>query len=985
MIRPTTALAILAIVSIFAGRAPTEAADLTPVQLKCEYAANPLGVDVARPRFSWVLKSPRRGQVQTAYQILVASSQQKLQADAGDKWDSGQENSDRSVKIAYQGKVLASGERCWWKIRAWDKSGSPSEYSAPATFEMSLLHRGDWKGKWIAMGDIDGDVGDAPEGQTEIAIRANTSPAPMFRKEFEIDGRIGQARVYVSGLGYCELYVNGQRLGDRVLDPATSNYHNDQPYEMSSRVLYVTYDVTQYLKPGRNALGIQLGKGWFSGVTTPEGILNDNRQPYGDRPMLLLQLNIALADGQQISVVTDSTWKTSGGPLLDNDIWRGESYDARLEMPGWASPGFNDSAWQAVVLPEPSSGVRAAAVEAAVVETGAGGAATAPNGVLVSQFIPPARVVKTFRPVKILNPAKGVYVFDFGQNMTGWTRLRVRGPRSTKVAIRHSPTIYDDGHLDMRPVERTTDCRQIPDAKVCWAAQTETYILKGDGLEQWEPRFTVQGFRYAEVTGFPGEPTEENLVACFVHTDVDLAGDFACSNQLINQIHHNARMTFLGSLQGIPQDAADRGERVAYLGDTGCVWEDYIYNIDMSAFTAKWLWDIRDTQRPTGELSATAPRRARMGREGPSYSPWPAFISTYTLLTWYAYQYYEDTRVIEHHYDALQKMLQYKSRHAPDHILTHGLGDHMEAGGNLGGSSWAPRRTSPLITSTAYYYYDSWLLARMAEVLGRDDDARRYDRLADEIKQTFNQRFFDESAGYYGTGSQTANALALHMGMVSDSRSPSVVKHLAHDITVNHNGHLSTGMMGTNALEQALADHGLAELMYGIATQTTPPSWGYQVQQGATTIFETWDGAPDHCMSMKMLASTEKFFYKDLGGIAPAAPGFRRIQIKPRVVGDLTWVKASYHSVRGPIAVHWRKGDHSLVMEVTIPTNTTAVVSIPTLGLENVAVTEGTLPVWQNGSFVNRVAGITGGSRNSDYLFFDVGSGDYNFRLIGEQ
>ena len=521
-------------------------------------------------------------------------------------------------------------------------------------------------------------------------------------------------------------YTEIQTYVCRVLDPATTNYHNDQPYEMASRVSYVTCDVTEYLEPGRNALGIQLGNGWYSGVTPPEG-----RQPYGDRPILLLQLNIALADGQRISVVTDPTWKTSGGPVLDNDICRGESYDARLEMPGWASAGYDDSAWQAVMLPEP------------------------PSGVLVSQIIPAAEVVKTLKPVKILKPAEGVYVYDFGQNMSGWARLRVRGPRCTKITLRHAPRVYEDGRLDTRPHRGAT--------------QTDTYILGGQGLEQWEPRFTLHGFRYVEMTGFPGEPSAENLEARFVRSDLDLAGDFACSNRLINQIHHNALWTFLCSLQGIPQDAAERNERVAWLGDTGFVWEDYIYNIDMAAFTAKWLWDVRDTQRPTGELAVTAPKWRRSGRKGPRYSPYPCWISTYPLLTWYAYEYYEDTRVLKQHYDGLKKMVAYKARHAPGHIFTHGLGDHMEpqAGGV---SSFRPKQTSPLLTSTAYYYYDVWLLARMAKVLGLHDDARHYFKLAEEIKEAFNEEFFDESAGHYGTGTQTANALPLSFGMIPESR-----------------------------------------------------------------------------------------------------------------------------------------------------------------------------------------------------------------------
>jgi len=1108
---------------------------VTAEELRCEYLIYPVGIDTPKPRFSWILQSNERGQMQSAYRVLVASDEKTLASNRGDKWDSGKVSSDQSVNVPYQVKPLSSGEQCSWKVRVWDKRGRPSPWSEPATFEMGLLQKSDWQGKWIAMGDtdgprfvpgrlgqaidlngrgqtvriphnarlkprdqitisawikptecsdrwrevyrkedgearhllaiakdsgfyglwcglgingeyvergaplsrdqlkdgrwhlvtvtydgtviqfyadgkqigtadadgkldtqgtrpayigslggrseffpggiddvrvydralsareiemlpggqlgvagkglvgwwkLDGDLADGAGGQAGTAVGAETSPAPMFRKEFEIEGQIARASVYLSGLGYYELYINGRRVGDHVLDPAVTNYHNDQPYEMPSRVPYVAYDVTEYLRPGRNALGVQLGNGWYSGVTPPLG-----RQPYGDRPILLLQLNVNLAGGRRISVVTDRTWKTSRGPTLDNDICRGEFYDARLEKPGWASARYDDSTWREVILPEP------------------------PSGVLVSQIMPPVKVVETFKPVKILKPADGVYVYDFGQNMSGWTRLRVRGPRGTEVTLRHAPCVYEDGRLDTRAHGETT--------------QTDTYILKGQGLEEWEPRFTLHGFRYVEMTGFPGEPSAENLEARFVRSALDLAGDFACSNRLINQIHHNVLWTFLSSLQGIPQDAAERAERVGWLGDTGFVWEDYIYNIDMAAFTTKWLCDIRDTQRPTGELAVTAPKWWRSGQEGPRYSPYPCWISTYPLLAWYMYEYYGDTRVLEQHYDGLKKMVAYKARHAPGHIFTHGLGDHMEPQAD-GSSSFRPKHTSSLLTSTAYYYYDVWLLSRTARVLGHSDDARHYARLAEEIKEAFNEKFFDESAGHYGTGTQTDNSLPLYFGMVPAARRQTVVDRLAHDITGNHNGHLSTGIIGTNALEQTLGEHGLAEVMFGIVTQTTPPGWGYQVERGATTIWETWEGEPGHSMNMKMFGSTEKFFYKDLAGIALAAPGFRRITIKPRIVGDLTWVKASHNTVRGRVAVHWRKGEGSLAMQVTIPANTTAKVSVPTMGLKNISINESGKPAWKDGSYVAGVAGIIGGSRSANYVTLDVGSGSYSFRLTGQ-
>ncbi len=1109
---------------------------LQPTSLKCEYLTDPPVIDTPKPRLSWVPQSVARGQRQTAYRVLVASSEAKLREDLGDKWDSGRVASDRSIHVVYDGKPLNSWEVCYWKVQLWGKQGRPSEWSKPAEFGMGLLSEKDGRCLWIAMGDLgpppyvpgrigraiklnghnqsvrmaprpglkpkeqitisawikpteigdqwreiyrkdDGDarqllaigrdgsfhglwcgfgiggeyvergaelaperlldgewhlvaatfdgaairlyadgkqigssevegqldtegrwgaeIGslagrgeffagaiddvriygraisakemeslaaaeagavseglvahwnfddnttDAVSGEAGTPVGTETAPAPRFRKEFEIDKEVRRARVLLSGLGYYELYINGRRVGDRVLDPVTSAYYNDQPYELSTRVYYTAYDVTEYLRPGRNAVGVWLGNGWYSAVSPPEG-----RKPYGTRPQVLLQMNVELADGRQMSVASYQDWKTSGGPVLENDICRGEVYDARLETPGWTQAEFDDSAWHEVRVTHP------------------------PSNRLVAQNIPAAKVLKTFKPVKIHEPDPGVYVFDFGQNMSGWTKLRVQGSRGTEVRLRYSPCIDDDGRLDTRPNRG--------------ASQTDTYILKGGGPEQWEPRFTLHGFRYVEVTGLPKKPTAESLEARFVRNDIELAGEFACSNPLLNQIHHNALWTFLCSLQGIPQDAAERDERVAWLGDTGFVWEDYIYNIDMAAFTAKWLWDIRDTQRTTGELAVTAPKWRRSGQVGRRYSPYPCWISTYPLLTWFAYEYYGDTRVLADHYDGLKKMLAYKAQHAPGHIFTHGLGDHMEpqAGGV---SRFAPTQTSPLLTSTAYYYYDVLLTARIAEILGHKQDARHYFKLADEIKAAFNEEFFDASAGYYGTGTQTANALALSFDMVPESRREAVVKHLAHDVAVTHNGHLSTGIIGTDALEQTMARHGLAELMYGIATQTTPPSWGYQVRQGATTVWETWEGEPHHCRNMKMLGSSEIFFYRDLAGIAPAAPSFRKIAIRPYVVGDLKWVKASHNTIRGRVAVHWRKGGDSLTMDVTIPANTTATVSVPTLGLKDVTIAESGRTVWKDGEYIDGAEGVAAGRREDDYVTFDVGSGVYSFRVSPEK
>ncbi|MCX5647700.1 MAG: family 78 glycoside hydrolase catalytic domain [Planctomycetota bacterium] len=872
---------------------------LTPVELRCEYAVNPLGIDVVQPRFSWVLQSSRRGQMQSAYQVLVASSEEKLRAGTGDKWDSGKVDSDESVHVTYQGKALGSGEKCWWKVRVWDKDGKAGGYSEPATFEMGLLKPSDWQGKWIGAGK-------------EIS-------SPLLRKEFRLEKEIRRARAYICGLGWYELYINGRKVGDHVLDPATTDYQK--------RTLYVTYDVTKHLRQGPNVVGVMLANGWYSRKGAP-----------GGSPKLILQINLEFMDGKRASVVTDDTFKVSGGPITASDLCHGESYDARLEKPGWNTPGYNDSDWDKAPAAEP------------------------PGGRLHPQLLPPIRVVKTIPPVKLLQPQPNVYVYDFGQHFSGWARLRVRGPRGTELTLRYAGRLYDDGRLDRR--------------NNLSAAQTDTYIVKGNGEEVWEPRFTLHGFRYAEVTGFPGVPTLENLEGRFVRSAVEPSGSFTCSNPLINQIHQNVCWTLMTSFQGIPQDAAERDERVGWLGDPGFVAESYLYNFDTASFWAKWLEDIKEAQKPDGDVPVVCPN--------PIYQPWPCWQSTYPLFVWYLYQYYGDQRIVETHYDGLKKLVDLLSSRADDGVVPVGLGDHMEPQAD-GTSSFRPRHTPAALTSTAYYYFDTRILAEAAKILGKTADARHYSDLTEKIKAAFNRKFFNETTNQYATGSQTSNAVALYLGLVPEERQQAVLKNLVDDILINHKGHLSTGIIGTNALQQALPEYGRADVMYTIGTQTTFPSWGYQISKGATTVWECFEVSSERCVNMKMFGSTEKFFYKDLGGIGLAGPGFKKITIKPCVVGDLTYAKASLKTVRGLIAVDWeKKNPKSFRMSVTIPANTTAGVSVPKTGLKEIVVTESGKPIWKDARFVAGVSGIAAGSETDEYVTFGVSSGFYAFQLTGQ-
>ena len=900
--------------------------------LKTEHLDNPLGIQTPRPRFRWLLRSLERGKLQSAYQLLVATSLDKLQDGIPDKWDSGKVISDNSVEVIYSGRALASGERAYWKVRVWDEKGVPSDYSTPSLFEMGLLKPVDWKGVWIA----------AKQGIS----------SPLFRREFSIDAPVRRARAYISGLGYYELSINGVKSGERVLDPAPTVYNNNIPVTLGSRVLYSVYDVTDKVHVGTNAIGIVLGNGWY----TVDVVDAAAGTAYGDRPQVIFQMTLELDDGRTLTVGSDDNWKSSPGPITYNNLTQGESYDARLEQPGWDSPAFDDASWQ-----------RAAH-------------ASAPSGALTSEMLPPELVVATLPVIKVIVPREpdgqffaNTYIYDFGQNFSGWTRIAVSGPRGAKLTLRYGSRLYsEDATLDTRSSEP-------PGAD---ARQTDTYILKGEGTEIWEPRFTLHGFRYVEVRGFKETPSLINIEGRFVRSAVESTGSFTSSNELIDKIHHNIQWTFMSSFQGQPQDAADRDEREAWLGDPGFVAVDYIYNYDVVGFWEKWLNDIQDNQRKDGLVPMASSVRVEPGYEA-LYPIWPSWQSTYPLFVWYLYQYYGDRQVLEQHYASLKSLTESLSAAAKRNLISQEwIGDHMEPQAD-GLSRTTSQHTPTALTASAYYYCHVSLLARIAKVLGRSQDTRKYEKLAEKIKNAFNRAFYDSTTDQYATGSQTSNALPLSLGLVPRDKIPIVIRNLVDDITNKHTTHVSTGIIGSNALVEVLPQSGAAELMYSLATQNTYPSLGHQVAMGATTVCETYECGPWTSQNMKMFGSLDKFFYRNLGGIQPITPGYRRVLIKPLPVGELHSVVASERTVRGDVTVDWSRGTNSFELKVGIPAGMEADIVLPKLGLRNLEITEGTTKVWHSNMYSQGVSGLTGAKADVDGIVFHAGSGAYHFVLNG--
>ena len=877
-----------------------------PSKLKCEYAANPLGIDVRQPRFSWALEHPERGQGQTAYQILVSTQPGVLDRDEGDQWNSSRVASAESTQVVYSGKPLASGRTHYWKVRYWDKQGNPSPYSRPASFEMGLLSREEWKGQWIGAHNL-------------------------LRKEFKLADQVVRARVYVTALGYYELRINGEKVGLNVLDPAWTAY--------KKRVLYSTYDITRCLQRGVNAVGVMLGGGWLT-----QG--SKFSAPYrGDykAPALLLQMNIELADGQRVSVVSDLSWKGKQGPITSDGVYDGEIYDARLEVPGWDKPALDESGWNAVQ------------------------AMAGPREIVEAQMMPPIRVVDSIVPVAITNPQPGVYVYDMGQNFSGWAQLRVTGAPGTQVEMRFSELLHPDGMINRE--------------NISGAMARDIYILRGAGEEVYEPRFTYHGFRYVELTGYPGTPSLDTLRGRVVRTAVQPRGSFAASNPLLNQVQKIVRWTQLNNLHSVPTDCPQRGERLGWMGDAQLSAEAAMLNFDMAAFYTNFVHNIQDTQDEAGTITDTAPDTHN------SRPADPAWGAAYPLLCWWMYEQYEDRRLLEENYEGLKKYVEFLRSRAPDHLLRYSsFGDWV-----------AVEATPGEFISATYYYRSVQILAKIAEVLGKTGDAQAYTQLAAQVKEAVNREFLhpgDKKSmnreTYYANGSQTANAIALNWGLVPEEYRGLVAINFCSDVVYGHDTHLTTGIHGTKYLLPALTEVGRADLAYELATQTTYPSWGYMISKGATTVWEVWQfktGPGMNSHDHPALASVGAWFYRTLGGInvGSGGAGYRHIQIQPHMVEDLKWASASVETLRGTVACAWSRQRRTITMDVQIPVNSDAVIGIPKVEeMTEVVVREGGQVVWEKGQFVPGCAGVTGARQSQDgRIHLEVGSGRYSFVLTG--
>ena len=848
-------------------------------RLRCEYRDRPLGIDHSAPRLGWMLESFVRGQKQSAYRVLVARSAEALQAGRSDLWDSGKVESSQSLNIIYAGDVLVSGQRCFWKVKVWDKDGASSDWSAPSSWEMGLLKAGDWKGSWISDGKP------LPEKDADFY---RDDPAPLFRREFKLSGPVRSARLYISALGYVHARLNGRALGDHHLDPLWTL--------PNKRVFYSVHDVSESLEQGDNCLGVTLGNGWYNPLPLRMwGRVNlRERLPVG-RPQFIAQLHIEYTDGSRETLASDASWKVHPGPILRNSIYLGEKVDARKAVTGWDQPGLDDRAWDAARI------------------------APAPEGTLQAQPLPPIKVTASVKPVRITEPSDGVYIVDMGRNFGGWARFAFDVPEGTEITMRYGELLSETGSLNPMTSVGGQIKRREPGADgspaVAW--QADTYIARGGGLETYTPRFTFHAFRYIEISGLPARPSLDAVEGLRMHSAVEPVGSFSCSNDLFNRIQTMCQWTFLSNLFGVQSDCPHR-ERFGYGGDLVTTSDAFMLNYDMAGFYAKALLDWQDSAMPNGMLTDTAPS------VGIQYCGvgW-AMAHPHRQLQ--LYRYYADRRGIEEQYAISKRWLELVRGQNKDHIVSRGLHDH---------EALEQEKSAPMITPL--YCESARILSRLAGILGREKEAEEYDRLAEDIQKAYIEGFLASGTGVVASGIQSVQAFALFLNMLPAKERPAALAHLVRDITDKHDGHLTTGIFGTRFMLDVLSREQRAEVVNDMVNLRDFPGWGYMLQQGATTLWEHWkfsDSTFSH--NHPMFGSVSQWFYNWLGGIEPAvdAVGFDSFTFQPQFLDGLDWVRCTYRSIRGPITCDWKREGDRVAMELHVPVNTRATLVLPTTGV----------------------------------------------------
>ncbi|WP_317173345.1 family 78 glycoside hydrolase catalytic domain [Hymenobacter armeniacus] len=894
--------------------------------LKCEYQPHPQGVQTRTPALSWELRAERRNVRQTAYQILVADSRQSLDQNRGNVWDSGHVPSPASIQVSYAGGALQPAKTYFWKVRTWDNQGNASEWSAPAGWQMGLLTPQDWKGAtWIAYDQLPADRVTALPVDGKKDTFTDNNVLPLLRKQFEAKKQPTQATLFISGLGQFEAVLNGQKVGNHFLDPGWTKYDR--------QAQYVTFDVTSQVKSGPNALGVMLGNGFYY-VPPVKERYRKLKAAFG-YPKLICRLALTYADGSRQDVVSDPTWQTAAGPVTFSSIYGGEDYNAALEQPGWATAGFDAQQWRPVVTVD--------------------GPAE-----LLAQQQEPLRVFDAFKAQSTTQAQPGKWVYDFGQNASGIVELQVKGRRGDTVRIAPAELLAADKTITQKNVGR---------------GFYFTYVLKGNGLETWRPRFTYYGFRYAQVEGGvpQGEPNPQHrpeiigLSALHTRNAAAQVGTFSCSNGLFNQTHKLIDWSIKSNIASVFTDCPHR-EKLGWLEETHLMGASMRYGYDIATLGRKTIADMRASQTAEGLVPEIAPEYVKFEWGGDMFRDSPEWGSASIILPWYVYQWYGDRQVLAENYEMMRRYVAYLGAKAQGHILAQGLGDWYDLGPKPPGTS----QLTPMgVTGTATYYYDLTILAKVARLLGKADDAAAYEKLGTEVKTAFNARFFNTQTKQYATGSQTANAMAVYMGLVSPADKAAVVENIVQDIRGRDNA-LTAGDIGYRYLLRVLEEAGRSDVIFAMNNRADVPGYGYQLAHGATSLTESWAALPTVSNNHLMLGHLQEWLYGGLGGIRPAegSVAFDNIDIRPEPVGDVTSARATHRSPYGLIATDWKKSANSFELTVTIPANTSATIYLPALPLAN--ITESRQPI-------DAVRALTVLGREQDKVRLRVGSGTYHF------
>jgi alpha-L-rhamnosidase len=891
-----------------------EMSKLVVVGLTCEYKRNPLGMDIKRPRISWKIESALRGTMQKMYQIQVSAHQDDFYETL---WDTGMVQSEESIQIEYDGPCLESRTRYFYRVKVWDNYNRESDWSEPAWWETALLSSEEWKAEWIT-----------PDPKE---LDPHSEAAFLLRKEFNLKKGISSARVYGTGVGLYELFLNGDRVGEDLLAPGWTSYHK--------RLQYQTYEVTKQLQVGANALGIVLADGWYKGNLVREG----HRHIYGDTRAAKFQLHVTYDDGTEELIVTDSTWKAATGPILYSEIYHGETYDARLEQEGWSLSSFDDEKWADIVAPD------------------------MPITTLLAQENDPVRVTEVLNPIESFVTPAGDTVLDMGQNMVGRIRFKVSAPEGTRIVLTHAEVLDKEGNIYFGNLK--------------FAKQKVEYITKGEGIETFAPHFTFQGFRYVKVEGYPGQESGlplEHFIGEVIHTDMESAGTFECSNPLINRLQQNIVWGQRGNFLDVPTDCPQRSERLGWTADAQVFVQTALFNYQGGSFFTKWLRDLQADQLPDGNVPFVIPNVE--GGKGSA-----AWGDAATIIPWTVYQTYGDKRLLADQYGSMKAWVEYIRRQGKNEYLWNTgfhFGDWLALDAKE--NSFVGATPKDMI-ATVFYAYSTRILRDAANVLEKAEDVEEYSQLLKNIIEQFNQEFVSPS-GRLVSPTQTAHIITLMFDMVEGKAKERTAYEL-NELIIQNDYHLNTGFVGTPYICFALSKGGYHETAVKLLMKDDYPSWLYQIKKGATTVWEHWDSIkPDGSFWSDQMNSFNHYAYGSIGNwlykvvagldMDVTRPAYKKIKIEPKMAGiSFTSAKAIHESMYGKIHSSWELTEDLITLEVEIPPNTTADILLPKAKLADVYEGDERLVSGDLDSFIETTDGVK----------VTIGSGSYQFTYTNEQ